>query len=140
MHTPAIIFDVFVCSLRTFVSLNFFRDRRDGMSREGSGRVAVLKLTGLTKSYTLECNYNTGRVVNVLPPTVKESHNKVHTILVPPKYNPQVFEEVRERDRGDRRGHKYDLILFPGWQISRCLNIRSDGTKPLHSHTQLRVS
>jgi hypothetical protein len=72
----------------------YLRDRRDGMSREGSGRVAVLKLTGLTKSYTLECNYNTGRVVNVLPPTVKESHNKVHTILVPPKYNPQVFEEV----------------------------------------------
>lgn len=64
------------------------------MSREGSGRVAVLKLTGLTKSYTLECNYNSGRIVNVLPPTIKESHNKVHTILVPPKYTPQTFEEV----------------------------------------------
>ncbi|EFA12270.1 cytosolic carboxypeptidase-like protein 5 isoform X1 [Tribolium castaneum] len=72
----------------------YLRDRRDGMSREGSGRVAVLKLTGLTKSYTLECNYNTGRIVNVLPATIKESHNKVHTILVPPKYTPQIFEEV----------------------------------------------
>ena len=70
------------------------RDKRDGMSREGSGRVAVLKLTGLTKSYTLECNYNTGRIVNVLPPTIKEQQNKVHTILVPPKFTPQIFEEV----------------------------------------------
>ncbi|XP_063912937.1 cytosolic carboxypeptidase-like protein 5 isoform X1 [Zophobas morio] len=72
----------------------YLRDKRDGMSREGSGRVAVLKLTGLTKSYTLECNYNTGRIVNVLPPTIKEQQNKVHTILVPPKFTPQIFEEV----------------------------------------------
>ncbi|KRT84843.1 Peptidase [Oryctes borbonicus] len=73
----------------------YLKDRRDGMSREGSGRVAVLKMTGLIRSYTLECNYNTGRVVNVLPPTIKEYHNKgVHTLPVPPKYNPHVFEEV----------------------------------------------
>lgn len=65
------------------------------MSREGSGRVAVLKMTGLVRSYTLECNYNTGRLVNVLAPTVKECHNKsVHTLPVPPKYNPHIFEEV----------------------------------------------
>lgn len=72
----------------------FCRDRRDGMSREGSGRVAVLKLTGLVRSYTLECNYNTGRLVNVLPGTIREANSKVHTLLVPPKYTPQVFEEV----------------------------------------------
>lgn len=71
------------------------RDKRDGMSREGSGRVAVLKLTGLIKSYTLECNYNTGRLVNMLPATIREPHNKMHTMLVPPKYNPHHFEEVR---------------------------------------------
>lgn len=64
------------------------------MSRAGSGRVAVLSTTGIIRSYTLECNYNTGRLVNVLPPTVKESAGKVHTLLVPPKYTPQLFEEV----------------------------------------------
>ena len=71
------------------------RDKRDGMSREGSGRVALLKLTGLVRSYTLECNYNTGRLVNVLPPSIKECSQKgMNSILVPPKYNPLIFEEV----------------------------------------------
>ncbi|KAH9646002.1 hypothetical protein HF086_008810 [Spodoptera exigua] len=51
----------------------YLKDRRDGMSREGSGRVAVLKATGLVRSYTLECNYNTGRLVNVLPPGVRDA-------------------------------------------------------------------
>ncbi|KAF5274443.1 hypothetical protein FQR65_LT04359 [Abscondita terminalis] len=73
----------------------YLKDRRDGMSREGSGRVAVLKLTGLTRSYTLECNYNTGRLVNALPCTIKETGGKsAHTIPMPPKYTPQIFEEV----------------------------------------------
>lgn len=73
----------------------YLRDRRGGMSREGSGRVAVLKTTGLVHSYTLECNYNTGKLVNVLPPCVKESKNSsAVTSMVPPKYTPQVFEEV----------------------------------------------
>ena len=38
------------------------------MSKEGSGRVAVYKLTGIVPSYTLECNYNTGRMRNALCP------------------------------------------------------------------------
>ncbi|XP_032792159.2 cytosolic carboxypeptidase-like protein 5 [Daphnia magna] len=44
------------------------RDKRDGLSKEGSGRVAVSKLTGIPRSYTLECNYNTGRMRNILSP------------------------------------------------------------------------
>lgn len=72
----------------------YLKDRRDGMSREGSGRVAVLKATGLVRSYTLECNYNTGRLVNVLPPPVKEGHIATPIVNVPPKYNPHIYEEV----------------------------------------------
>lgn len=75
----------------------YLKDRRDGMSREGSGRVAVSKLTGLVRSYTLECNYNTGRLTNNLPPTVRNSDlatADTYSSPVPPKYNPQVFEEV----------------------------------------------
>lgn len=67
------------------------------MSREGSGRVAVLKATGLLRSYTLECNYNTGRMLNVLPPTAKEGPSPGLTMPsngIPPKYTPQLFEEV----------------------------------------------
>nr|CAH7768234.1 unnamed protein product [Callosobruchus chinensis] len=72
----------------------YLEDKRDGMSRAGSGRVAVLSVTGIIKSYTLECNYNTGRIVNVLPPTIKEPCGKMHSINVPPKYTPHIFEEV----------------------------------------------
>lgn len=73
----------------------YLRDRHGGLSREGSGRVAVYKATGLVRSYTLECNYNTGHIVNVLPPPAKETQDKRSTsLLVPPKYNPHVFEEV----------------------------------------------
>ncbi|XP_052740659.1 cytosolic carboxypeptidase-like protein 5 isoform X2 [Bicyclus anynana] len=74
----------------------YLKDRRDGMSREGSGRVAVLKATGLVRSYTLECNYNTGRLVNVLPPTAREGPGAVPPATpLPPKYTPHIFEEVR---------------------------------------------
>nr|CAI5859940.1 unnamed protein product [Callosobruchus analis] len=72
----------------------YLRDKRDGMSRAGSGRVAVLSITGIIKSYTLECNYNTGRLVNVLPPATKETSGRTQSVTVPPKYTPQVFEEV----------------------------------------------
>lgn len=44
------------------------RDKRDGLSKEGSGRVGVYTMTGLTYVYTLECNYNEGRTVNRLQP------------------------------------------------------------------------
>ncbi|XP_048512675.1 cytosolic carboxypeptidase-like protein 5 isoform X2 [Athalia rosae] len=84
-----------------FTSCNFAErnmyliDKRDGMSREGSGRVAVYKLTGLVRSYTLECNYNSGRMVNSMPARVRDGVNKTQShMFVPPKYTPTVFEEV----------------------------------------------
>ncbi|KAL0275000.1 UNVERIFIED_CONTAM: hypothetical protein PYX00_002994 [Menopon gallinae] len=73
----------------------YLRDKRDGTSREGSGRVAVLRITGLVRSYTLECNYNTGRFVNVLPQCSRDLPTiKVNNLIAPPKYSPAVFEEI----------------------------------------------
>ena len=42
------------------------KEPRDGggAGKEGSGRVGVYRSTGLPHAFTLECNYNTGRVVN----------------------------------------------------------------------------
>ena len=37
---------------------------KDKLSKEGSGRVATYKMTGLTYCYTLECNYASGRRIN----------------------------------------------------------------------------
>ncbi|XP_046826372.1 cytosolic carboxypeptidase-like protein 5 isoform X3 [Vespa crabro] len=70
-------------------------DKRDGMSREGSGRVAVYKMTGLIRSYTLECNYNSGRLVNIIPARIRDGISKTtNHLFVPPKYTPTVFEAV----------------------------------------------
>lgn len=68
------------------------------MSKEGSGRVAVYKATGLVRCFTLEGNYNTGKYVNVLPPRGKEAAARKSNLPVP-KYTPAIFEEVR--DLGD---------------------------------------
>jgi len=42
------------------------KDRGDGKSKEGAGRVALYKATELAKCYTLECNYASGKYKNVL--------------------------------------------------------------------------
>ena len=41
---------------------------QDGSSKEGAGRVALFRDTGLTHLYTIEANYNTARVLNIVPP------------------------------------------------------------------------
>lgn len=75
------------------------------MSREGSGRVAVYRLTGLIRSYTLECNYNSGRLVNAVPPRVRDGMNGMKPInhtFVPPKYTPLIFEEVNNETKKNK--------------------------------------
>ena len=42
------------------------KDKKDGLSREGSGRVSIWKATGIPYSYTLECNYASGKRINQL--------------------------------------------------------------------------
>lgn len=42
------------------------KDKGVGLSREGSGRVGIMKATGIVHSYTLECHYQTGKRINHL--------------------------------------------------------------------------
>jgi hypothetical protein len=42
------------------------KDRKDGLSREGCGRVSLFKATGNPLCYTLECNYASGKLKNTL--------------------------------------------------------------------------
>ena len=39
-------------------------DNKDGLTREGCGRVSIMKATGLANCYTLECSYASGYRVN----------------------------------------------------------------------------
>lgn len=47
-------------------------------------------------SYTLECNYNTGRLVNSIPPACHDNGRATPPPppAFPPKYTPQVYEQV----------------------------------------------
>jgi hypothetical protein len=44
-------------------------DSRKGLTAEGSGRVSTYLKYNVIHSYTIECNYNTSRVGNEVPPT-----------------------------------------------------------------------
>lgn len=72
----------------------YLKDKRDGMSKEGSGRVAIFKTTGIIHSYTLECNYNTGRTVNCIAASPHGRATPPPPAGFPPKYTPEILEGV----------------------------------------------
>ncbi|KAM7368171.1 hypothetical protein PAMP_014417 [Pampus punctatissimus] len=87
-------FDFLGCN---FSEKNMYaRDKRDGQSKEGSGRVAIYKAIGLLHSYTLECNYNTGKAMNTIPPACHDNGraSPPPPPSFPPKYTPEIFEQV----------------------------------------------
>lgn len=87
-------FDFMGCN---FSEKNMYaKDKRDGQSKEGSGRVAIHKATGLIHSYTLECNYNTGRSVNTIPPACHDNGRATPPPppAFPPKFTPEIYEQV----------------------------------------------
>lgn len=87
-------FDFTACN---FSEKNMYsRDKRDGMSKEGSGRVAMYKMTGLPHCYTLECNYNCGRSTNAVPPATCDDGRATPPPPpgFPPRYTPEIYEEV----------------------------------------------
>nr|XP_046228458.1 cytosolic carboxypeptidase-like protein 5 isoform X2 [Scatophagus argus] len=87
-------FDFLGCN---FSEKNMYaRDKRDGQSKEGSGRVAIHKAIGLLHSYTLECNYNTGKAMNTIPPACHDNGRATPPPppSFPPKYTPEIFEQV----------------------------------------------
>ncbi|GIL91552.1 hypothetical protein Vretifemale_19153 [Volvox reticuliferus] len=63
LNNPA--FDFVGCN---YTEKNMVRADKDGASKEGAGRVALYRETGLTHLYTIEANYNTARTVNVVAP------------------------------------------------------------------------
>ncbi|XP_042325763.1 cytosolic carboxypeptidase-like protein 5 isoform X5 [Sceloporus undulatus] len=74
----------------------YAKDKRDGQSKEGSGRVAIFKASGIIHSYTLECNYNTGRSVNTVPAACHDNGRATPPPLptFPSKYTMELFEQV----------------------------------------------
>lgn len=80
---------------------------KSGLSREGSSRVAIQKVTGLTYCYTLECNYHSGKRINTLAPKLIKSqgcleeetevtnpNSKIYVNTTSPPFTQEIFEDV----------------------------------------------
>ena len=74
---------------------------KKGLTAEGSGRVATYLSHGIIHSYTLECNYNTSKIGNEVPPTVENTLGQTQDFPVsapyntsPEKYTPQTYYGV----------------------------------------------
>lgn len=84
------------------------KDKKDGLSREGCGRVALYKATGNPHCYTLECNYASGKLKNTLAPMVIKStgqiepengqitdiNSEMYSDVTPLPYTIEIFEDV----------------------------------------------
>jgi len=55
-----------------FTEKNMKAKDKNGTTREGAGRVAIFKLTGVKLCYTLECNYNMGTLRNNVRDRISE--------------------------------------------------------------------
>ncbi|CAD8121016.1 unnamed protein product [Paramecium sonneborni] len=72
------IFDYDGCN---FTEKNMYAaDKGDGLSKEGSGRVALYKACGIIHSYTLECNYNIGKITNFIYQESQDDSYKHNTL------------------------------------------------------------
>ena len=67
------IFDFTGCN---YTEKNMSRPDKDGESKEGAGRVALFRETGLLHLYTVESNYNTVRVPGLVPPCSGEGSGR----------------------------------------------------------------
>ncbi|CAM9747368.1 unnamed protein product [Ectocarpus sp. 12 AP-2014] len=71
-----------------------------GLSAEGTGRVFYGKHAGVLRSYTLECNYNTGKAMcNHIPPANggrrgERFASPERKSTTPPRYHPQIWRDV----------------------------------------------
>jgi len=79
---------------------------KNGLSREGSSRVALQIATGLTYCYTLEFNYACGKRINTLAPKfvratgtiehetpVTDPGSKIYNQNLAPPYTQEIFED-----------------------------------------------
>jgi hypothetical protein len=86
------------------------KDKKDGLSREGCGRVALYKATGNPLCYTLECNYASGKLKNTISPKMIKATGQIEPETDPvtdansliyadksapaPPYTIEIFEDL----------------------------------------------
>lgn len=106
LNSPHFDFQACGFSAKNMIS----KSKRDGLSKDGTGRVALYQETGLVHCYTVECNYSTGRILNHISPIAaleKEGARGMEkralrrmkpkkSLRAPPKYTIEIFQEMGE--------------------------------------------
>lgn len=84
------------CEYFDYESCNFSeknmqsKDKIDELSKEGASRVAIYKETGLAECWTLECNYNSSKIINILTkPTIQNKNNNVSNAVITSQVGPE---------------------------------------------------
>jgi cytosolic carboxypeptidase protein 5 len=76
----------------------YMKDKREGLSKEGSGRVALNKHLGILHSYTLECSYAVGKCCNPIAAAENEAHggriSPPIPFSLPPKFTIENYRDV----------------------------------------------
>lgn len=91
-------FDFMECNFSD--KLMTVRDKKDGLTREGCGRVSIMKATGnLPNCYTLECNYASGRTINHLSAKQNKitGQNEPEIPITDPKY--RLYAEALDKNK-----------------------------------------
>lgn len=57
-------------------------DKGDGLSKEGTGRVALYKESKLNLCYTIECNYNSGNITNNIVTRSNGTYGKIKLQII----------------------------------------------------------
>ena len=96
------------------------KDKKDGLSREGSGRVGIMRACdGLPNCYTLEANYASGKRINHLYPKIIRETGKadVETWITDEKS--QFYQEYKDASQSP----PYNISVFEDIGRAFCIGV-----------------
>jgi hypothetical protein len=96
------------------------KDKGDGLSREGSGRVSIMRATDeLPNCYTLECNYASGKRLNHLFPKVIKETEKIEQESYITDEKSQYYQDYKEEDQSP----PYNIQVFEDIGKAFCIGL-----------------
>ena len=101
------------------------KDKKDGLSREGCGRVSIGKLTGIPNCYTLECNYASGRRINHLAPKLNKETGQIEneTLITDPHSKHYTECQSKRGELIKEKAPTYTIEIFEDIGRAFCIGL-----------------
>lgn len=96
------------------------KDKKDGLSREGAGRVAIYKATGQPLCYTLECNYAGGKKVGPLSAKLIKATGEIELETPITDFNSEIYTNL---ETGDSKLPPYTIEIFEDVGKAFCIGL-----------------